>query len=583
MAGRASRASMDHFGLRSQGGAKDAKRMVDIATERDRKTAGEAAIAFYAKRNPAINPSVTHLNIDRVNDGAGGFRKMQSIEEGLDYAHARLARVTKEIKAGERKPGAKTRDLREGDGERFLDTIVGHLPWHMCEPDGTYFQPIDPETGRGRVYKRGSKKGQPVMLERYRAKDMEAAIRYFETFVAFQADLLPGGQEAIHGYSIQFDEGRPHIQIQADFLMDDISKKNPEGLKSGYQRAFGAHRHDQKVQLFEDDGTPKLKNGKPVLVGEGGARKMSRYHEELRTYMLELGYDIEAEIDMRRADRRLDHDDYKDMVAAQAEHEDYMAAENEGLGEAVQDHLAEELGEVMPASQSAERALTTEREELAAEREQWEQVEKPALEKAAAAEAREKALVDWGQTEKPELIREAKREGVKQADAALLETVIKLDLLVDEVYGREPDEAKIRGQYERMPLRPGEGLRYVKSRTEMVLGKVERTATEDRQAAAEELRQAEAARQAVARRLAEIEERDEIHRGVLDSLRMPDMDPTTGQYVRDDAGQIAWAPVAAVVAAHEAHLTKARATMQQMAEADATDAPRPSNPGDLGE
>src|SRR5699024_1460866 len=116
----------------------DAKRMVDIATERDRKTAGEAAIAFYAKRNPAINPSVTHLNIDRVNDGAGGFREMQSIEEALDYAHARLARVTKEIKAGERKPGAKTRDLREGNGERFLDTIVGHLPWHMCEPDGTY-------------------------------------------------------------------------------------------------------------------------------------------------------------------------------------------------------------------------------------------------------------------------------------------------------------------------------------------------------------------------------------------------------------------------------------------------------------
>src|SRR5699024_6306117 len=125
------------------------------------------------------------------------------------------------------------------------------------------------------------------------------------------------------------------------------------------------------------DGTPKLKNGKPVMVGEGGARKMSRYHEELRAHMLELGYDIEAEIDMRRADRRLDHDDYKDMLAAQAEHEDYMAAEIEGLGEAVQDHLAEELGEVMAQSQATERALTTEREELAAERQRWAETEKP--------------------------------------------------------------------------------------------------------------------------------------------------------------------------------------------------------------
>lgn len=326
---RASRASMDHHGLRSQGGTTDAKRMVNIAEERDRKTAGQKAIDYYAEKNPAINPLVTHLNLDMVNDGQGGFREMRTIDEGLDYAHGRLKRCTKEIKAGERDDAARTRDLREGTGERFLDTIVGHLPGTMCEPDGTQYQPIDPETGKGRVYKRGSKKGQAVMLDRYRAKDMGEAIRYFEHFVAFQAARLPGGQAAIHGYSIQFDEGRPHIQIQADFLMDDISRRNPQGLKSGYQLAFGSHRKVKAPKLDAGGNVVLGADGAPVMVQESGSRKMARYHTELREHMLALGYDIEAEIDHARAGRRVDHDDYKELVAAQDEHDDLVAEDLE--------------------------------------------------------------------------------------------------------------------------------------------------------------------------------------------------------------------------------------------------------------
>lgn len=324
---RASRASMDHWGLRSRGAGQDRGRRAAIMKEAERKTAGMEETLKQAALNPAINPEMTWANVDMVNDGDGGFKPMQSIEEALQYGDARVARLTKTPKAGTPKPDAKTRDAREGTGERIGDTIVGQLPLGMCEPDGTYFNPRDPKTGRGKVYAKGSKAGEPIMLPRYRAKDMDQAVRYFEAFVAFQAQLLPGGQESIHCYSLQFDEGRPHVQMLCDVFEDDISKKNPQGLKSGYQRAFGSHRSDLLVQSTDRrTGTPLFdEHGDPKMVREAGSRKMSRYHEELREHMLALGYDIESEIDVDRHMRRLDHADYQALLDAQAEHEDVVA------------------------------------------------------------------------------------------------------------------------------------------------------------------------------------------------------------------------------------------------------------------
>lgn len=229
--------------------------------------------------------------------------------------------------------------------------------------------------------------------------------------------------------------------------------------------------------------------------------------------------------------------------------------------------------------------VIAEHEAVTAARAAWEEVEKPALEKEVTAEATKVALADWEQNEKPKLIAAAKAEGTKEADEALLDTVVALDVQVDEIIGKPADPAAVRAKYERRPLKPGEGPRLVKSRASLIKHKVEtmgEAAQGDRDAAAEALRQAEADSQAVTRRLAEITERDEIRNKALVALRMPDMDPTTGQYRRDDAGKIAWAPVAEVVAAHEEHLARAQANMQHMADADAPDAPD-TGPGDLGE
>jgi len=353
---------MDHWGWRSRGAGEDRGRREATMKEAERKTAGPEEVLRQASLNPAINPEMTHLNVDMVNDGEGSFRPMQSIEEALAYGDARVARLVKQPKAGSPKPDAATRDKREGSGERIGDTIVGHLPLGMCEPDGTYFQPRDPKTGRGKVYAKGSKKGEPIMLPRYRAKDMDAAVRYFEAFVAFQAQLLPGGQESIHCYSLQFDEGRPHVQMLCDVFEDDISKKNPQRLKSGYQRAFGSHRSDRLVQSTDRrTGTPLFdEHGDPKMVREAGSRKMSRYHEELREHMLALGYDIESEIDLDRHMRRLDHADYQQLLDAQAEHEDRVAedlAVVAATASEVEDQRAMAVDVLVDAHESAEATM----------------------------------------------------------------------------------------------------------------------------------------------------------------------------------------------------------------------------------
>ncbi|WP_156529338.1 hypothetical protein [Gordonia sp. 852002-10350_SCH5691597] len=346
-----------------------------------------------------------------VNDGDGGFRPMQSIEEALAYGDARLARMVKTPKAGSPKPDAATRDKREGTGERIGDTIVGHLPLGMCEPDGTYFNPRDPKTGRGKMYAKGSKAGEPIMLPRYRAKDMGEAVRYFEAFVSFQAQLLPGGQESIHCYSLQFDEGRPHVQILADLFEPDVSKKNPQGLKSGYQRAFGSHRSDMLVQSTDrKTGTPLFNaDGSPKMVREGGSRKMSRYHEELREHMLALGYDIESEIDLDRHMRRLDHADYQQLLDAQAEHEDRVAEDLAFVGATMreaEDHREMAVDVLVDAHESAEATMV-----------ELSHAEVAAIARTAELDQRESALdqresaLDQREAEIPQLRAAAVDEG----------------------------------------------------------------------------------------------------------------------------------------------------------------------------
>lgn len=340
----ASRASMDHQGMRSEGAGADRARVKNALDEALRKTAGEGAVAFYAQKNPAINPAVSHLNIDMVNDGHGGFRTAASIAEVQGYIDQRRGRLTRELKAD----------------NRHLVTTVVHLPRAYTEPDGTQYQATD-KNGKKKFYRDGS----AVMVDRHRIRPdrYEEAMRYFDSYLAFHSKLMPGGQDAIAGYSINLDESRPHAQIFSDPFESDISKKHPHGLKNGYQRTFGTHRKDRKVaQLDRKTGQPVIdaKTGKPKMVAEGGARKMERYHRELKEYLLAEGFEIEAERDGLRHDRRVDLDDFKDLaddrqvvaadMGAAAEFEAGVAIEHEAA-------LADAAGEAADMHQNAAAKL----------------------------------------------------------------------------------------------------------------------------------------------------------------------------------------------------------------------------------
>ncbi|QHN30786.1 hypothetical protein GII32_10700 [Gordonia amarae] len=295
---RKGRASMDINGHQSETGTRQghSKSRRNISVEAQRKTAGDAAVAFYAAQNPAVNIDKTYLNVDRVNDGNGGFRETRSIDEVVAYGDAREERVRKGIKTG----------------ERFAVTRIYHLPWSYLEEDGTRYQPRHRD-GTPRV----DAAGDPVMLPRYRIIPgmEEAATRYFEDCLEFDALTLPDGQRGIHGFSIQFDEHRPHMQTLEDAFYEAPTKKDAAKMESGYSRAFGSHRSDRLVPAATDDGKAIFNaDGSPKMVREGNKRKFSRYHREFKTFMVERGHQVELERDELRHDRKLEHEDFKDWA-----------------------------------------------------------------------------------------------------------------------------------------------------------------------------------------------------------------------------------------------------------------------------
>lgn len=264
----ASRASMDYRAMQREGGASSSERRRATVHESMRKTAGEEAVAFWAKKNSNIVAAESSKNIDLVNDGAGGFRPARSLDDVVGYGDAREERVS---------------GLR--DGHRVALTIVGQLPLSMCEEvPGAYV--VHDENGE-------------VVGTRPRlvARDHDEMLRYFSDWIEFQSEKLPGGQAAMHGYSINLDEGRPHIQMVADPFEAAPTKSDPTRLKNSYSRAFGSHPSDRLVPGKRRDGTVGL-------VREGASRKMERYHAELKAHMLEHGWEIEAERDPVRHDRR---------------------------------------------------------------------------------------------------------------------------------------------------------------------------------------------------------------------------------------------------------------------------------------
>ena len=380
---KSSRASMDHHGMRSENPGRDAERMSNVADEACRKSAGADVIAHYAKKNPSINPEMTHANIDMVViDGVE--REMtgpDDVAEALEYGWSRRDRLSRAIQGGEPgDPSAPRREDREPRGDRMVVLTAAHLPMKMCEPDGSFYQAVDEDTGKPKIYSKGPRKGQPVMVPRYRPKDMAEAMRYFQSYLDFHAELMPDGRKSIYYYSVQLDEQRPHLQIMSDTYAQAPTKKNPDALANRYSRVFGRDpRTDVKDPelsrpKLDADGNQVLdKRGKPVRVsigvkGEDG--KMALYHRRLKAHMLERGFEIEAEVDLERHADREEHGDFKrlqdlqDEVADQAEEiADQAAALTEAADVAAieQELLADQaasLGEARTMLDRDREALT---------------------------------------------------------------------------------------------------------------------------------------------------------------------------------------------------------------------------------
>lgn len=352
-----SAASMSYDNYGSEGPTADRSTRANLTWEAQRKTGGAEAVARYAQQNPAINTEMTQFNVDRVNDGAGGFRETRVITEVVAYGDARRERLSTALKAG----------------NRHAVTSVGHLPWAYCEPDGTHYQPVDAR-GEPKVHQSGPKAGEPILEPRYRIREdrREEAMRYFRDWIEYQAQILPGGQESIHGYSINLDESRPHIQLLADTFEAAPTKKNPDALKNGYSRAFGSHPKDGLVPSLDNAGKPILNDdGSELLVREGPRRKMERYQANLRAFMVERGYEVDLERDADRHDRHLSLQDYKDLQHSQrevsdtaqdlgaraVELEDEHGARFEALAETVMEERNAATAELTAAEQRAAKVV----------------------------------------------------------------------------------------------------------------------------------------------------------------------------------------------------------------------------------
>ena len=114
------------------------------------------------------------------------------------------------------------------------------------------------------------------------------------------------------GVDIQFSESTPHIQVLADTFAPD--PKHEGSLRCDFSRAYGSHRdvRDNKGRQMS------------------GQAKFRQYHKGLKEYMLERGWEIEADVDPLRHDKTATKEMYGAMMDKQRaldEHEQNLAVE----------------------------------------------------------------------------------------------------------------------------------------------------------------------------------------------------------------------------------------------------------------
>lgn len=224
-------------------------------------------VARQSKKNASIVAADAHLNTAFVNDGKGGFRVTQSVADVLAYGDAREVRVRRKI----------------AEGYTTVNLFVVHLPKTLCveiedfyprvNPDGS--QRLDPITG------------EPMSRSRWVARDHDEAMRYFSDAVAFLGEnVIPGKQDAIHGWATNFDETTPHIQLMADPFARDTTApaSKPDALRTEQNQAYGSHR-----EIRDDHGNQI-----------GGKVKLRGYQAAMRTHMIARGWPVEAAPGPRR-------------------------------------------------------------------------------------------------------------------------------------------------------------------------------------------------------------------------------------------------------------------------------------------
>lgn len=264
----------------------------------------DESVERWAQRNPSIVLEDEGLNIALVNGGEGDLVPCNDPKEVLAYGQQRLAKLSTPVKEPKRNPATG----KETGGTWTSSMFVLHLPKSLCREVKDFYPVLDDdghETGRRR--------------SRWVARDRDEALQYFEDAMGYMAqEVIPGGWDAILGADIQFSESTPHIQVLADTFAPD--PKHPGQLRSEFSRAYGAHR-----DVRDDKGRQM-----------SGQAKFRQYHDGLKQYMIERGWEIEADVDPLRHDKTATKETYGAMMdkeRALAEQEQNLAVERREIDE----------------------------------------------------------------------------------------------------------------------------------------------------------------------------------------------------------------------------------------------------------
>ena len=300
----------------------------------------DESIERWAQRNPSIVVEDEDSNIALVNGGDGDMVPCEDPKEVIAYGQQRLAKLSTPVKEPKRNPATG----KETGGIWTSSMFVLHLPKSLCRKVKDFYPVFDED---------GHEVGR---RSRWVARDRDEALQYFEDAMEYMAqEVIPGGWDAILGADIQFSESTPHIHVLADTFAPD--PKHPGQLRSEFSRAYGSHR-----SVRDDKGRQM-----------SGQAKFRRYHEGLKEWMLERGWDIERDVDPLRHDKTAT----KEMYGAMMDKERALAEQEQ--------NLAVERSEIEQSNSSLDdqwERLDLTRNELKLEREQLQKDKQKALEEA---------------------------------------------------------------------------------------------------------------------------------------------------------------------------------------------------------